>query len=114
VPRGNNPEKNAALRARGARVVEDGADYDDAVAVAQRLVETEGRTLAHSTNNPQVLAAGAATARAAGSAGGCDLLRREHGLGGAAADSERRIVGTEERRSGGRARPFRSPLPRAS
>jgi threonine dehydratase len=56
VPRGNNPEKNAALRAWGARVVEEGADYDDAVAVAQRMVETEGRTLAHSTNNPQVLA----------------------------------------------------------
>jgi threonine dehydratase len=56
VPRGNNPEKNAALRAWGARVVEEGADYDDAVAIAQRLVEAEGRTLAHSTNNPQVLA----------------------------------------------------------
>lgn len=56
VPRSNNPEKNAALRAWGARVVEDGADYDEAVAVAQRLVETEGRTLAHSTNNPPVLA----------------------------------------------------------
>src|SRR3954470_15234032 len=56
VPRGNNPEKNAALRAWGARVIEEGTDYDDAVAVAQRLVETEGRTLAHSTNNPQVLA----------------------------------------------------------
>ena len=56
VPRGNNPEKNAALRAWGARVVEDGADYDEAVTVAQRLVETEGRTLAHSTNNPAVLA----------------------------------------------------------
>ena len=56
VPRGNNPEKNAALRAWGARVIEEGADYDDAVAVAQRLVEAEGRTLAHSTNNPQVLA----------------------------------------------------------
>jgi threonine dehydratase len=56
VPRGNNPEKNAALRAWGARVVEDGADYDEAVAVAQRIVEREERTLAHSTNNPNVLA----------------------------------------------------------
>jgi threonine dehydratase len=56
VPRGNNPEKNAALRAWGAVVVEEGADYDEAVVVAQRLVEREGRTLAHSTNNPQVLA----------------------------------------------------------
>ena len=56
VPRGNNPEKNAALRAWGAVVVEDGRDYDEAVAVAQALVEREGRTLAHSTNNPNVLA----------------------------------------------------------
>jgi threonine dehydratase len=56
VPRGNNPEKNAALRAWGAQVIEEGADYDEAVAVAQRVVEREGRTLAHSTNNPNVLA----------------------------------------------------------
>jgi threonine dehydratase len=56
VPRGNNPEKNAALLAWGARVVEEGADYDEAMAVAQRIVESEGRTLAHSTNNPNVLA----------------------------------------------------------
>jgi threonine dehydratase len=56
VPQGNNPEKNAALRAWGATVVEEGADYDAAVAVAQRLVESEGRTLAHSTNNVNVLA----------------------------------------------------------
>ena len=56
VPRGNNPEKNAALRAWGAHLVEEGADYDEAVAVAQRLVEADGRTLAHSTNNPNVLA----------------------------------------------------------
>jgi len=56
VPTGNNPEKNAALRAWGATVIEEGADYDAAVGVAQRLVESEGRTLAHSTNNVNVLA----------------------------------------------------------
>lgn len=56
VPRGNNPEKNAALRAWGATVIEEGDDYEGAVAVAQRLVESEGRTLAHSTNNVNVLA----------------------------------------------------------
>jgi threonine dehydratase len=56
VPHGNNPEKNAALRAWGARVVEEGADYDEAVAVALAFVASEGRTLAHSTNNPNVLA----------------------------------------------------------
>jgi threonine dehydratase len=56
VPRGNNPEKNAALRAWGAAVIEEGADYDEAVSVAQRVVQREGRTLAHSTNNRNVLA----------------------------------------------------------
>ncbi len=56
VPRGNNPEKTAALRAWGATVVEDGADYDQATDVAQQLVEREGLTLAHSTNSPHVLA----------------------------------------------------------
>ena len=55
VPLGNNPEKNAALRAWGAQVVEEGADYDDAAVVAQRLVDAHGFTLAHSTNNVNVL-----------------------------------------------------------
>lgn len=56
VPRGNNLEKTAALRAWGATVVEDGADYDQATDVAQQLVERQGLTLAHSTNSPHVLA----------------------------------------------------------
>jgi threonine dehydratase len=56
VPSGNNPEKNAALRAWGASLVEEGADYDESVLAAQRIVETEGRTLAHSTNDPRILA----------------------------------------------------------
>ena len=56
VPEGNNPEKNAAMRAWGATVVEEGADYDAAIAVAQRMVAQEGRTLAHSTDNVNVLA----------------------------------------------------------
>lgn len=55
VPIGNNPEKNAALRAWGATVVESGADYDEAVGVAQSLVDTKGLTLCHSTNNVNVL-----------------------------------------------------------
>ena len=55
VPRGNNPEKNSAMRAWGANVIEDGADYDEAAGVAQRLVESRGLTLAHSTNNVHVL-----------------------------------------------------------
>jgi len=60
VPAGNNPDKNAAMRALGARVVEEGRDYDDAVLVMQRLVAEGGRVLAHSTNDPRIIA-GAAT-----------------------------------------------------
>jgi threonine dehydratase len=59
VPVGNNPEKNAAMRALGGNVVEHGRDYDEALANAMRLV-ADGRVLAHSTNDPRILA-GAAT-----------------------------------------------------
>ena len=59
VPVGNNPEKNAAMRALGAKVVEEGKDYDEALANAYRLV-ADGRVLSHSTNDPRILA-GAAT-----------------------------------------------------
>ncbi|HVE78783.1 MAG TPA: threonine/serine dehydratase [Gemmatimonadaceae bacterium] len=60
VPLGNNPEKNAAARALGAELVEGGEDYDAAVAVADALVRERGLVLAHSTNDPRVIA-GAAT-----------------------------------------------------
>jgi threonine dehydratase len=56
VPAGNNPEKNAAMRALGATVVEEGHDYDEAVGVMQRIVAETGRILAHSTNDPRIIA----------------------------------------------------------
>jgi threonine dehydratase len=56
VPEGNNPEKNAAIRALGARLVEEGRDYDESVAVADRLVAGEGLHLVHSTNDRAVVA----------------------------------------------------------
>ena len=55
VPLGNNPEKNAGMRALGARLVEEGRDYDESVQVAERIRGEEGATLAHSTNNRQIL-----------------------------------------------------------
>ena len=60
VPHGNNPDKNEAMRGFGARLVEEGEDYDSAVTVADRLVREQGLTLIHSTNNHGVLS-GAAT-----------------------------------------------------
>ena len=59
VPVGNNPDKNAGMRALGARVIEEGRDYDESVQVAHRLMEAEGLTMAHSTNDPHVLAGSA-------------------------------------------------------
>jgi threonine dehydratase len=56
VPLGNNPEKNEAMRGWGAEVVEEGADYDSAVSVAERLQRERGLTLVHSTNNAAVIA----------------------------------------------------------
>ncbi len=56
VPAGNNPGKNTAMRAIGATVVEEGRDYDEAVGVMLRIAETEGRTIAHSTNDPRIVA----------------------------------------------------------
>jgi threonine dehydratase len=60
VPAANNPEKNAAMRALGATVVEEGRDYDESVAVMQRLAAQGNRVIAHSTNDPRIIA-GAAT-----------------------------------------------------
>jgi threonine dehydratase len=56
VPERNNPEKNAAMRALGATVREEGRDYDAAVAVMRRLCDEQGCVLAHSTNDPLILA----------------------------------------------------------
>ncbi|MCC6319651.1 MAG: threonine/serine dehydratase [Gemmatimonadaceae bacterium] len=60
VPVGNNPDKNAGIRALGARLIEEGRDYDESVEVARRIIDAEGATLAHSTNNADIVA-GAAT-----------------------------------------------------
>jgi len=60
VPLGNNPEKNRAMRGFGAELIEEGADYDSALKVVERLVEERGLHIVHSTNDRQVIA-GAAT-----------------------------------------------------
>ena len=60
VPLGNNPDKNAGMRAYGARVIEEGKDYEESALVAERIVRDDGATLAHSTNDRHIIA-GAAT-----------------------------------------------------
>ena len=56
VPAGNNPDKNAAMRALGATVVEEGRDYDEAVGVMLRIAARDGSVIAHSTNDPRIVA----------------------------------------------------------
>jgi threonine dehydratase len=60
VPHGNNPEKNAKIRAFGATIVEQGKDFDEAREWVEREVETTGRRYVHSANEP-LLIAGVAT-----------------------------------------------------
>jgi threonine dehydratase len=56
VPFGNNPEKNRDIRACGAELIEQGHDYDEAVAHAMTLVRERGLHLVHSTNDPAIVA----------------------------------------------------------
>jgi threonine dehydratase len=60
VPEGNNPSKNAAIRALGAELIEVGATYDDTRVACDRIAVERGLTLVHSTNNKNIIA-GAAT-----------------------------------------------------
>lgn len=56
VPQGNNPEKNAAIRALGATLVEHGANYDACIAHCAAIAHRDGLTVIHSTNNRAVIA----------------------------------------------------------
>ena len=56
VPEGNNPGKNAAIRALGAELLEIGASYDQTILGCARVREERGLTLVHSTNNSHVIA----------------------------------------------------------
>jgi threonine dehydratase len=60
VPVGNNPEKNAAMRAFGATVIEHGRDFDDARERVEDLQRANGLRYVHSANEP-LLIAGVAT-----------------------------------------------------
>jgi threonine dehydratase len=56
VPRGNNPDKNRAVRGLGAELVEDGRDYDESVEVAGRIAAERGLHMVHSTNDRDIIA----------------------------------------------------------
>src|SRR5712692_8997593 len=60
TPVGNNPEKNAAMRAFGAELIEFGRDFDEARERVELLQHERGVRYVHSANEP-LLVAGVAT-----------------------------------------------------
>jgi threonine dehydratase len=55
VPVHNNPDKNAAMRALGAHVVEHGRDFDEAREHVEVLAPHEGWRYVHSANEPHLI-----------------------------------------------------------
>src|SRR5207247_3263816 len=56
VPLGNNPEKNAAMRAFGAEVIEFGRDFDEARERVEQMQQERGLKYVHSANEPLLIA----------------------------------------------------------
>ncbi len=96
VPAGNNPEKNAAMRAFGATLVEGGQDFDEAREQCERVAADTGARYVHSANEP-LLIAGVATyalelfeslpdadvilVPIGGGSGACGIITVKNGLG---------------------------------
>jgi threonine dehydratase len=55
VPIGNNPDKNAAMRALGSTVVEHGRDFDEAREMVERTYKEKGLRYVHSANEPHLI-----------------------------------------------------------
>lgn len=96
VPEGNNPEKNAAMRAYGAAVEEGGRDFDEARERCEARAVASGARYVHSANEP-LLIAGVGTyaleifeslkdidavfVPIGGGSGACGLITVRNGLG---------------------------------
>ena len=119
VPEGNNPEKNAAMRAYGATVEEGGKDFDEARERCDQRARETGARYVHSANEP-VMLAGVGTyalevfeslpdadvifVPIGGGSGACGLLTVRDALG-----SEARVVGVGAVNADGVARSWRGP-----
>jgi threonine dehydratase len=119
TPLGNNPEKNAAMRAYGAELIEFGRDFDEARERVEQLQHERGLRYVHSADEP-LLIAGVATyaleifeeqpdtdvilvAIGGGSgACGCSIVRT--GLG-----SRAKVIGVQAERADAFARSWKGP-----
>jgi len=56
VPANNNPDKNAAMRALGAELIEYGRDFDEAREHCEAIRQEQGLRYVHSANEPDLIA----------------------------------------------------------
>ena len=119
VPDGNNPEKNAAMRAFGAVVEEGGRDFDEARARCEQRAQETGARYVHSANEPLLLAgvgtyalelfeslpdAEVVLVPIGGGSGACGLITVRNAIGSAA-----RIIGVGARNADAIERSWRGP-----
>lgn len=119
VPEGNNPEKNAAMRAYGAEVEEGGRDFDEARERCERRAAETGARYVHSANEPLLLAgvgtyaleiferlpdADVVLVPIGGGSGACGLITVRNALG-----SRARIIGVGAANADAVARSWRGP-----
>lgn len=55
VPHGNNPEKNSAMRAMGAELIEHGKDFDEALELCEKLQAEQGLYYVHPCMEPALV-----------------------------------------------------------
>jgi threonine dehydratase len=81
VPRGNSLEKNAAMRALGADLIEHGADFDEARGHAAALAQTRGYEFAPSFQRDLVVGVATYALELFGAFGDLDTVYVPIGLG---------------------------------
>lgn len=81
VPHGNSAEKNAAMRAFGAELVEHGADFDEARLHAQRLAAEQGLEFVNSFHPDLVLGVATLAHEFLSAVRGLDLVYVPIGMG---------------------------------
>ncbi len=119
VPEGNNPEKNAAMRAFGAALEEGGRDFDEARGRCEERARQTGARYVHSANEPLLIAgvgtyaleifealpdADVVLVPIGGGSGACGLITVRNALG-----SRARIVGVGARNADAIERSWRGP-----
>ncbi len=119
TPVGNNPEKNAAMRALGATLIEFGRDFDEARVKVEQLQHEKGLHYVHSANEPALIAGvatyaleifedqpdtGVILVPIGGGSGACGCGIVRSGLG-----SRAKIIGVQAARADAFARSWRGP-----